>query len=57
MFYEFLIFNSKLIYSVIFLYLFTRTEYGDLLRKSPYSVRIQENMDQQKLRIWTLFTQ
>ena len=23
-----------------------RTEYGDLLRKSPYSVRIQENTDQ-----------
>ena len=23
-----------------------RTEYGDLLRKSPYSVRIQENMEQ-----------
>ena len=30
-----------------------RTEYGDLLRKSLYSVRIQENMDQKKLRIWT----
>ena len=27
-----------------------RTEYGDLNRKAPYSVRIQEN-------IWTLFTQ
>ena len=26
-------------------------------RKSPYSVRIQENTDQKKLRIWTLFTQ
>ena len=24
---------------------------------SPYSVRIQENTDQKKLRIWTLFTQ
>ena len=32
-----------------------RTEYRDLLRKSPYSVRIQENGDQKKLRIWTLF--
>ena len=32
-------------------------EYGDLLRKSPYSVRMQENTDQKKLRIWTLFTQ
>ena len=28
-----------------------------LLRKSPYSVRIQENKDQKKLRIWILFTQ
>ena len=25
-----------------------RTEYGDLLRKSPYSVRILENTDQKK---------
>ena len=34
-----------------------RTEYEDLLRKSPYSVRIQENTDQNKLHIWALFTQ
>ena len=34
-----------------------RIEYGDLLRKSPYSIRIQENTDQKELRIWTLFTQ
>ena len=34
---------------------YIRTENGDLLRKSPYSVRIQENTDQKKLRIWTLF--
>ena len=34
-----------------------RTEYGDLLRKSSYSVRIKEITDQKKLRIWTLFTQ
>ena len=33
------------------------TEYGYLLRKCPYSVRIRENTDQGKLRIWTLFTQ
>ena len=26
-------------------------------RKSPYSVRMQENTVQRKLRIWTLFTQ
>ena len=34
----------------------TRTEYEDLLRKSQYSVQIQENMDEKKLFIWTLFT-
>ena len=33
-----------------------RTGYGDLLRKSSYSVRIRENTDQKKLRIWTLHT-
>ena len=33
------------------------TSIVDLLCKSPYSVRIQENMDQKKLRLWTLFTQ
>ena len=33
------------------------TESGDLLRKSLYSVQIQENTDQEKLCIWTLFTQ
>ena len=33
------------------------TVYGDLLRKSPYSVQIQENTDEKKLRIWTLCTQ
>ena len=30
-----------------------RTEYGDLLRKSPYSVRIQENTDQKTLYLDT----
>ena len=34
-----------------------RTEYRDLLRKSSSSVRIKENMDHKKLRIWTLFIQ
>ena len=34
-----------------------RTEQRDLIRKSPYSVRIQENTDQKQIRIWTLFTQ
>ena len=33
------------------------TDHGDLLRKSPYSVQTQENTDQKKIRIWTLFTQ
>ena len=28
-----------------------------LLRKSPYLVQVQENADQEELRIWTLFTQ
>ena len=32
--------------------------YSDwILRKSPFSVQIQENTEQKKLRIWTLFTQ
>ena len=35
----------------------TRAEYGDLFRKSPYSACVQENADQKKLRIWTLFKQ
>ena len=34
-----------------------RTKYGDLQGKSSHSVWIQENRDQKKLRIWTLFTQ
>ena len=34
-----------------------RTEYWISLRISPYSVRMRENMDQKKLRIWTLFMQ
>ena len=33
-----------------------RTEYGFIRSKSPYSVQIQKNTDQKKLRIWTLFT-
>ena len=34
-----------------------QTEYGDVLRIFPYSVQMQENTDQKKLCIWTLFTQ
>ena len=33
------------------------SKYGDLLGKSPYLIRIQENTNQKKLRIWTLVTQ
>ena len=33
------------------------TEYREIRRISPYSVRIRENTYQKKLRIWTLFTQ
>ena len=36
---------------------FILTEYRDLRRKSLYSVQIQENTDEKKLRIWTFFTQ
>ena len=32
------------------------TEYGEILRISLYSVRMRENTDQKKLRIWTHFT-
>ena len=34
-----------------------RTEYGEILRISPYSAQMQENTNLKKLRIWTLFTQ
>ena len=40
-----------------FLFSCFRTEYVDLRCKSLYSVRIQENANQKKPRIWTLFTQ
>ena len=33
-----------------------RTEYRDLLRKSPYSVRMPGNTNQKIFRTWTLFT-
>ena len=36
---------------------YTEAEYGDLRIKSLYSLRVQENADKKKLRIWTLFTQ
>ena len=54
-------------YGVFFWSVFSSiwTEYGNLLGKSPYSFRIQENTDQtdqiqiqtKKLPIWKLFTQ
>ena len=34
-----------------------RTEYGEILHISLYSVRMRENTEQKKFRIWTLFTQ
>ena len=34
-----------------------RTKYGEILRISPYSVRIRENTEQKNLRIWTIFRQ
>ena len=34
-----------------------RTEYGEIRSIIPYTVRVRENTDQKKLRIWTLFTQ
>ena len=34
-----------------------RTEYREILRISPYSVRMRENTDQKILCIWTLFKQ
>ena len=46
--------NTKFFLVRIFLY----SDWIRRLRsKSPYPVRIQENTDQKKLRIWTLFTQ
>ena len=36
---------------------YIQTENGDLLRKSVYSVQMQEKTDKKKLRICTLFTQ
>ena len=37
-------------------YLLRLTLRKKCLRISPYSVQMQENTDQKKLRIWTLFT-
>ena len=34
-----------------------RTDYGEILRISSYSVRMRENTEQKKLRIWTILTQ
>ena len=34
-----------------------RTKYGEIRSIPPYSVRMRGNTDQEKLRIWTLFTQ
>ena len=34
-----------------------RTEYGEILHISLYSIQMRENTDQQKPRVWTLFMQ
>ena len=34
-----------------------QTKYVDLLRESPYSVRLRGNTDQKNFRSWTLFTE
>ena len=49
--------QNNIIFTFVAYFSRIRTEYGDLLRKSPYSVRMRENVDQKKLRIRTLFTQ
>ena len=51
--------REKCPYSEFFWSVFSRirTEYGEILRTSAYSVQMWENTDQKKLRIWTLFTQ
>ena len=33
-----------------------RTEYGEIRNIFPYPLRMRQNTDQKKLRIWTLFT-
>ena len=45
--------NAEFFLVRIFLY----SDWTRRFTQSPYSVRIHENMDQKKLRIWTLFTQ
>ena len=45
--------NTEFFLVRIFLY---TDEYGHLRIKSPYSVPMQENTEQKKLRVWTLFT-
>ena len=56
--------NNNTIRYVVFVYfenISLREKYPNtelfLVRIFLYSVRIQENTDQKKLRIWTLFTQ
>ena len=44
-------------FEVLFADIVFQTEYGDVLRKSPYAVQKQQNTDQKELRIWTPFTQ
>ena len=48
---------SQDMFEVLFTDIVFQTEYGDVLRKSPYAVQKQQNTDQKELRIWTPFTQ
>ena len=41
----------------VFAFSCIRTEYRDLLQKSPNSVQVQENTDQKKICTWALFMQ
>ena len=47
--------NTEILFWSLFSHIWT--EYGDLLRKSPYSFQMQENTDQKRLLIWTFFVQ
>ena len=47
-------YKNRCYFWAVFPYIWPECE--DLLRKSPYSVRIQESKNLKKLRIWPLFT-
>ena len=49
--------KSVQIRSIFWVFSRIRTEYGELLCISPYSVRMRKNTDQKKLCIWAILTQ